>query len=253
MPNLRLIARLDIKGQNLIKTIQLEGMKIIGNPSHYAKKYYKQGADELIYIDTVASLYERNHLLEIIRETVKDVFIPITVGGGIRSLDDAASVLRSGADKVALNSSAIKNPSLLTKIADRFGSQSVVLSIEAKRISENQWEAYYYNGRERSGIDVLDWASRASELGVGEILLTSIDREGTGRGFDVELIKIFAKTISTPIIASGGIGKISDVIDLAQINGIDGIAMAGLLHFNQSTIDEIRSSCQLNQIKVREF
>ncbi|HAU1940509.1 TPA: imidazole glycerol phosphate synthase subunit HisF, partial [Legionella pneumophila] len=189
MSNVRLIARLDIKGPNLIKGVHLEGLRVVGNPNEYAMAYYAQGADELIYMDTVASLYGRNNLSEIVKTTAENVFIPITVGGGIRSVDDAKQLLRCGADKVAINTAATKNPTLISDIARRFGSQCVVLSIEAKRTVDGRWEVMTDNGREHTGMDVVDWARNGEEFGAGEILLTSIDQEGTRKGFDLELVK----------------------------------------------------------------
>ena len=161
----RLIARLDIKGPNLIKGIHLEGLRVIGDPQVYAKKYYEAGIDEILYMDTVASLYGRNHLEEVIRHTARDVFIPITAGGGIRSVEDAAKLLRSGADKVAINTAAVERPVLIAEVAKRFGAQCMVLSIEAKRIGPSQWEVYTNNGRERTGLDVEEWAKKAESLG----------------------------------------------------------------------------------------
>ncbi|HEM0907920.1 TPA: imidazole glycerol phosphate synthase subunit HisF, partial [Legionella pneumophila] len=196
MSNVRLIARLDIKGPNLIKGVHLEGLRVVGNPNEYAMAYYAQGADELIYMDTVASLYGRNNLSEIVKTTAENVFIPITVGGGIRSVDDAKQLLRCGADKVAINTAATKNPTLISDIARRFGSQCVVLSIEAKRTVDGRWEVMTDNGREHTGMDVVDWARNGEEFGAGEILLTSIDQEGTRKGFDLELVKQVSSMVS---------------------------------------------------------
>lgn len=178
MSNLRIIPRLDIKGPNLIKGIHLEGLRVMGDPQEFAIRYYEAGADELVYMDIVASLYGRNNLSDIIRRTADQVFIPITVGGGIRSVDDARHILRSGADKVAINTAAIARPELVTEVARRFGSQAMVLSIEAKQVGPGKWEAYTDNGRERTGLDVIEWVKRGVELGAGEVLLTSVDREG---------------------------------------------------------------------------
>ncbi len=175
----RLIARLDIKGPNLIKGVHLEGLRVIGDPQLFAQKYYQDGADELIYIDSVASLYGRNNLVDIVKHTAQNIFIPLTVGGGVRSVEDANLLLRSGADKVAINTACMSNPSLINELANRFGSQCVVLSIEAKKTSKGHWEAYTDNGREKTGKDVLSWVLEAVERGVGEVLLTSVDQEGT--------------------------------------------------------------------------
>nr|Q9RDX2.1 RecName: Full=Imidazole glycerol phosphate synthase subunit HisF; AltName: Full=IGP synthase cyclase subunit; AltName: Full=IGP synthase subunit HisF; AltName: Full=ImGP synthase subunit HisF; Short=IGPS subunit HisF [Legionella pneumophila]CAB65215.1 HisF protein [Legionella pneumophila] len=210
MSNVRLIARLDIKGPNLIKGVHLEGLRVVGNPNEYAMAYYAQGADELIYMDTVASLYGRNNLSEIVKTTAENVFIPITVGGGIRSVDDAEQLLRCGADKVAINTAATKNPTLISDIARRFGSQCVVLSIEAKRTVNGRWEVMTDNGREHTGMDVVDWARNGEKFGAGEILLTSIDQEGTRKGFDLELVKQVSSMVSIPVIASGGMGKLEE-------------------------------------------
>src|SRR6185437_12546090 len=188
MRTVRLIARLDIKAPNLIKGIHLEGLRVIGDPNVYARRYYEQGADELIYMDIVASLYERNSLTDIVEKATRNVFVPLTVGGGVRSVEDARKLLASGADKVGINTAAVRRPALIAEIAQRFGSQAVVLSIEAKRSSPGHWEAYTDNGREHTGLDVVAWAKRATELGAGEILLTSVDQEGTRKGLDVALV-----------------------------------------------------------------
>ena len=179
----RLIARLDIKGPNLIKGVHLEGLRVLGDPQEYASKYYAQGADELIYIDIVASLYGRSKLPEIVSRTVENIFIPLTVGGGIRNIDDVKELLRAGADKVAINTAAVQRPELISEISRRFGSQCMVLSIEAKKQSDGLWEVYTDSGREKTGIDVVDWAEEGVSKGAGEILLTSIDAEGLGEGF----------------------------------------------------------------------
>lgn len=169
MKNIRLIARLDIKGPNLIKGIHLEGLRVIGSPNEHALGYYLQGADELIYMDSVASLYGRNHLSEIIKAAANNIFVPMTVGGGIRSVDDATSILRSGADKVAVNTAAVASPGLITEIARRFGSQCMVLSVEAKQIGGDHWEVYTDNGRERTNIDVIKWIKKGVSMGGGNI------------------------------------------------------------------------------------
>lgn len=251
MSNSRLIARLDIKGSNLIKSIQLEGLRKLGDPNKFAVKYYEQGIDEIIYMDIVASLYERTSLLNIVRRTTQDVFIPITVGGGIRSTDDAREVLRAGADKIAINTAAIKNPDLIQDISKRFGSQCMVLSIEAKKVAQGKWEAYYDNGREKTGIDVVEWAKKGYELGAGEILLTSVDREGTARGFDVELIKAVSTVVPIPVIASGGMGDIDDLVRAVVEGCADAVAMAHVLHYNKMTIPDVRAAAAHHNVNVR--
>jgi imidazole glycerol-phosphate synthase subunit HisF len=251
--NTRLIARLDIKGPNLIKGIHLEGLRVIGQPNEYAKRYYEQGADELIYIDCVASLYGRNSLGDIVQNAAKDVFIPMTVGGGIRSIDDAVHILRCGADKVAINTAAVANPNLITDIARRFGSQCMVLSIEAKRVGPDRWEAYTDNGREETGLDVIEWVKRGVLLGAGEVLLTSVDQEGTRKGFDIALINAVTQEISVPVIASGGMGTTKHMVDAVESGGADAVAMADMLHYGRASIGEIRASARHAGLHVRKY
>jgi cyclase len=253
MKKVRLIARLDIKGPNLIKGVHLEGLKVIGSPNEYALKYYKQGADELIYMDSVASLYGRNHLGEIIKDAAKEIFIPMTVGGGIRSVEDATEILRSGADKVAINTAAVANPALITQLAEKFGSQCVVLSIEAKKNSNGHWEVLTENGRERSGLDVVEWAIQGCSNGAGEILLTSVDMEGTKKGFDNELLKAVSSQVEIPVIASGGMGKLSDAVDAIEKGEANAVAMADILHYGKATFSEVREELKVNRISVRNY
>jgi imidazole glycerol-phosphate synthase subunit HisF len=241
MKNIRLIARLDVKAPNLVKGVQFEGLRKIGDPNQFAVKYYSQGIDEIIYIDIVASLYERNSLLDIVARTTEDVFVPITVGGGLRSIEDVGKALRAGADKVAINTAVIKDHNLITQVARKFGSQCMVLSIQAKKNGDNIWEAYYDNGRERSGIDVVRWAKKGAELGAGEILLTSVDQEGTGEGFDVDLVKEVSDVVGIPVIAGGGMGCHEDLKRVLDEGKADAVAMAHVLHYGHLTIPEIRN------------
>jgi imidazole glycerol-phosphate synthase subunit HisF len=250
--NLRIIPRLDIKGKNLIKGVQLEGLRVMGDPQEFALKYYRAGADELVYMDIVASLYGRNNLSDIIRRAADQVFIPITVGGGIRSVEDARHILRSGADKVAINTAAIARPDLIGEVARHFGSQAMVLSIEAKRVAQGKWEAYTDNGRERTGLDVLQWLRRGVEMGAGEILLTSVDREGTRKGFDIDLIRQVCEAATVPVIASGGMGSIEDFLMAAQLGRPDGISMADTLHYNRLELGDIRAAALQAGLAVRQ-
>ncbi len=253
MRNIRLIARLDIKGPNLIKGIHLEGLRVMGSPNEHALRYYQQGADELIYMDCVASLYGRNSLSDIVQSAARNVFVPITVGGGIRSVDDATHLLRCGADKVAVNTAAVANPKLISDIARRFGSQCMVLSIEAKQIAPDRWEVYTDNGRERTGLDVIDWVKRGIALGAGEILLTSVDREGTRKGFDIQLLRAVTQEVAVPVIASGGMGKPEDMIAAVQQGEADAVAMADILHYRRATVGDIRRAAQAAGIEVRSY
>jgi cyclase len=243
---------LDIKGPNLIKGVHLEGLRVIGSPNEHALRYYEQGADELVYMDIVASLYGRNSLADIVEKAARDVFVPMTVGGGIRSVDDATRLLRAGADKVAVNTAAVQNSVLILEIAKRFGSQCMVLSIEAKQIGADRWEAYTDNGRERTGLDVIEWVKKGVALGAGEILLTSVDREGTKKGFDTRLIRAVTDVVSVPVIASGGMGEPAHVADAVRQGGADAVAMADILHYRRASIEDIRAAAVAAGIDVRK-
>lgn len=253
MRNIRIIARLDIKGPNLIKGIHLEGLRVVGSPGEHALRYYQQGIDELIYMDCVASLYGRNHLGSIVSSAAKDIFVPMTVGGGIRSVDDATQILRAGADKVAVNTAAVSNPQLITEVARRFGSQCMVLSVEAKQVGHERWEVYTDNGRERTGLDVIEWVKRGVALGAGEILLTSVDREGTRKGFDTALVRAVAAEVSVPVIASGGMGKPEDLVDVVLEGGADAVAMADILHYKRADVGSIRAIAMAAGLGVRDY
>jgi cyclase len=248
--SVRLIARLDVKGENLIKGVHLEGLRVVGDPQEYARRYYEQGADELIYMDIVASLYGRSNLVDIVKRAARDIFVPLTVGGGIRSTDDVMNLLSAGADKVAINTAAVHRPELITEVAQKFGSQCMVLSIEAKRHGENYWEVYTDCGRERSGLDVTDWVIRGIELGAGEILLTSIDQEGTRKGFDIHLLKAVNKFAKVPVIVSGGYGEHCHLLDAID-SGADGVAFADALHYKRTDFPELRSIAAKTNVKVR--
>ena len=230
--NIRVIARLDIKGPNLVKGIHLEGLRVLGKPERFANYYYENGADELIYMDVVASLYNRNSLKEIITKTAKEIFIPLTVGGGIRTTEDINDVLRAGADKVSLNTAAINNPDVIKKASKKFGSSTIVVSIEAIKQPNGKYLAYTDNGREYSGVEVMSWAKKVEELGAGEIVLTSVDHEGTGFGFDIDLVKLVSNTVSIPVIAHGGAGKIEDIKDVILNGNADAVAIASMFHYN---------------------
>lgn len=251
MMRTRLIPRLDVKGKNLIKGIHLEGLRVIGDPQEYARKYYEQGADELLYVDVVASLYGRNSLHDIVRRAAQDVFVPLTVTGGLRSVDDVREMLRAGADKVGINTAATKRPELISEVARKFGSQCMVLSIEAKRVAPGRWEAYTDNGREPTGQDVVEWARRGVELGAGEILLTSVDQEGTRDGFDLALIAAVTQAVPVPVIASGGMGSPDDAVKAVRESMADAVAMADILHYNRATLGDVRAAALAAGVDVR--
>ena len=231
MRYIRIIPRLDIKGPNLVKGIHLEGLRVLGKPEDFAQSYYEQGADELIYQDTVASLYQRNNLTEIVTRTAKNIFIPLTVGGGIRSLEDINKVLRAGADKVSINTTAIGNPDFINQASRTFGSSTIVAAVEAIRQPDHSYLAFTDNGREYSGVEVLSWVKEVAERGAGEILLTSIDREGTGNGYDLDMIQMVSSAVTIPVIAHGGAANVSHITDAINLAGADAVAIASMLHY----------------------
>lgn len=250
MARLRIIPRLDIKGPNLIKGIRLEGLRVVGDPHEFALRYYQQGADELVFMDIVASLYQRNNLTDIVARAADRVFIPITVGGGIRCLADVDTLLRSGADKVAINTAAIARPALITEVSRRYGAQCMVLSVEAKQRGPGRWEAYTENGREPTGLAVVDWIEQAVALGAGEVLLTAVDQEGTRKGLDLELLRAVNARVEVPVIISGGFGPVQDLADAAAA-GASGVAIADALHWNRTTVPELKQQARAMGLEVR--
>jgi imidazole glycerol-phosphate synthase subunit HisF len=244
MKPIRLISRLDIKNLFLIKSINLEGLNKIGDPNEFAIDYYKKGIDEIILIDCVASLYGRNNLTNIIKKITKEIFVPVTVGGGIKTVTDVKEILKSGADKVAVNTAAVRRKNLIKEISEEIGKQSLIISIQAKK-RQDKWEVFTESGKQSTGIDLVDWVSEVIGLGAGEILLTSIDKEGTQSGFDLKLIKAVSKICNIPLIISGGFGNLShlDNLFIEEIN-IDGIAIAHALHYKKFEINEIRKKIE---------
>ncbi|MGD8386341.1 MAG: imidazole glycerol phosphate synthase cyclase subunit [Desulfobacteraceae bacterium] len=228
----RIIPRLDIKGPNLVKGIHFEGLRVLGKPERFARYYYENGADELIYMDAVASLYGRNSLLQIVEKTAREIFIPLTVGGGLRTVDDIREALRAGADKVSINTAAMARPELVREASRAFGSSTIVVSIEAIQRSDGGFEAYTDFGRECTGVDALEWACKAVDLGAGELMVTSIDREGTGKGFELDLIKSIAEAVPVPVIACGGAGSIQHVQDVLAQGMADAVCLASMLHYH---------------------
>ena len=231
MNKIRIIPWLDIKGPNLVKGIHLEGLRVLGKPEKFAKFYYNNGADELFFQDTVASLYDRNSLHNIIEKTAKEIFIPLTVGGGIRTIENINAILRAGADKVAINTEALKNPEFIRQAALSFGSSTIVIAIEAIKQSDGKYLAYTDNGREHTGVEVLNWAKQVESLGAGEIVVTSVDKEGTGEGFDYELMNLLTSSVTIPVIAHGGFGNPSDAINVINECKVDAISIASSFHY----------------------
>lgn len=243
--------RLDVKGSRLIKGLSFEGLRVLGPAEEFAARYYVEGIDEIFFVDAVASLYGRSSLVEILSQVAGNVFVPIVAGGGIRTVEDARRLLESGADKVALNTAAIERPSLISEIAGRFGSQCVVLSVQAKRTAIG-WECYTEGGRERTGLDAVSWIERGVEVGAGEILVTSVDRDGTHRGLDTELIRAVAATVPVPLIVGGGVGTSEDVVNGYE-SGADAVAVGSAFHYRRLSIGEVRGTCRSSGISLRKI
>jgi imidazole glycerol-phosphate synthase subunit HisF len=252
MKPIRIIARLDIKAPNLIKGVNLEGVRVVGDPRAFATRYYQEGIDEIVYMDAVATLYGRNSLAGLVSDTAEHVYVPMTVGGGLRSIEDVDAMMRAGADKIAINTAALKRPEVLREVSRRFGCQAMVLSVEAKRRRAGDgWEAYVDNGREKTGRDVIDWVCQAAEHGIGEILLTSVDQEGTCAGFDIPLLRAVTDAVHVPVVASGGMGRLDHAVAAVQEGGADAIAMAHVLHYRKLSLHDIRDHLARHGIEVR--
>lgn len=245
----RLIAKIEIKNGYVVKGLMMEGVERVGDPIEFAKCYYKEGADELILLDTVASLYQRIELPEIISNILEDTFLPICAGGGITSLDQAELLFRAGADKVCVNTGAIENPSLLKALADRFGSQSIVSQIDAK-LYRGQYMIFTNSGRDLSNYDLVEWMSIIQQQGVGEVLLTSIDKDGLSRGIDVNLIKLARSHCDVPLIYGGGVSNVSDIA-LSYKNGSDGCAIASAFHFKDLNIANVKDDLSRQELSMR--
>lgn len=250
MKKIRLIARLDVKGTRVVKGIFYEGWRDIGDPTAIAEQYYQQGADEILYMDIFASLTRRKPLFDVIRGVASNTYIPLTVGGGIRSIEDINSVLRAGADKIAINTHAIAKPSLIREASRKFGSQCIVVSIEAKK-KPCGYEAYVDHGRNVTEVDAIEWAKTVEQLGAGEILVSSVDRDGTMRGFDLDLLKQVSEAVSVPVIAGSGAGTTKHLVDAVKSCGADAVAVASMLHYKKSSIASIKSDIVDNGISIR--
>ncbi len=247
----RIIARLDIKGPDLVKGIHLEGLRVLGNPNFFAKEYYNDLVDELIYQDVVASLYQRNNLLDIVNKTSKNIFIPLTVGGGIKSIDDIKMALKVGADKVSINTAAVNNPEIINNAANTFGSSTIVVSIEVLKNQNGEYMVFTDNGREETGIKAIDWALEVCERGAGEIILTSIDKEGTGTGFDIDFINEVSNKIDIQVIAHGGAGTKEDILDVFRQTKASAVALSSIIHY--SKLNKVKKKDRKKLIGNTEF
>ncbi len=250
----RIIICLDIDSGRVVKGTKFKEIKDAGNPVELAKEYNKQGADELVFLDITASHEKRNIMINVVRNVAQQIFIPFTVGGGLKTIDDIKNILNAGADKVSINTTAVENPNFIKESANKFGSQCIVLAIDAKRNDKmkNGFEVYTYGGRKATGIDAIEWAKKGETLGAGEILLTSMDRDGTKSGFDLELIKTVNKKVKIPIIASGGVGELKHFVEVFKEGKADAALAASIFHYKKYTIQNIKSYCKKYGIVVRE-
>ena len=246
----RIIPCLDVKDGNVVKGIHFLGLKEVGDPVALAKKYYLDGADELAFLDISATVKKRKTMVEVVKKVAKEIFIPFTVGGGIQTVEDVRAMLMAGADKVSLNSAAIRNPSLIKEASERFGNQCVVLAVDAKRRKDNAgWNVYIEGGRKDTGIDCMEWIQKGVSLGAGEILLTSMDADGTKDGFDIELYKAVSKIVNVPVIASGGCGKMEDFVDALQVS--DAALAASIFHYDETSVQNVKKYLKEKGVAVR--
>ncbi|MBN2878856.1 MAG: imidazole glycerol phosphate synthase subunit HisF [Clostridia bacterium] len=247
----RIIPCLDVHEGRVVKGINFVNLQDAGDPVEIAKAYNKAGADEIVFLDITASSDKRDIMLEVVEKTAEEVFIPLTVGGGIRTVEDFRRILRVGADKISINSTALKNPQLISDAAWKFGSQCVVVAIDAKQNSDGTWNAYIEGGRKDFGIDAVNWAQQAEKLGAGEILLTSMDCDGTKEGYDIELTKAVSESVNIPVIASGGAGKLEHFADVCIKGKADAVLAASLFHYNELSIAQVKEYMKSQGIPVR--
>ena len=246
----RIIPCLDVKDGNVVKGIHFLGLKEVGDPVALAKKYFLDGADELVFLDISATVEKRKTMVEVVKKVAKEIFIPFTVGGGIQTVEDVRAMLMAGADKVSLNSAAIRNPSLIKEASERFGNQCVVLAVDAKRRKDNAgWNVYIEGGRKDTGIDCMEWIQKGVSLGAGEILLTSMDADGTKDGFDIELYKAVSKIVNVPVISSGGCGKMEDFVDALQVS--DAALAASIFHYDETSVQNVKKYLKEKGVAVR--
>lgn len=248
----RIIPCLDVDAGRVVKGVQFEGLVDAGDPVEVARRYDAHGADEIAFLDITASSDARDTILETVSAVAKEVFIPLTVGGGVRTLDDAKKLLRAGADKISINTAAVKRPQLIAETSKQFGAQCVVVAIDAKRENTKQrWQIYTHGGRQPTGLDAVKWATRAVELGAGELLVTSMDRDGTRKGFDIELLAAVTCAVNVPVIASGGVGELQHLADGILNGGADAVLAASIFHFGEHSIVDAKKFLAAQNISVR--
>tara|TARA_B100000029_G_scaffold51006_1_gene46406 strand:- start:116 stop:874 length:759 start_codon:yes stop_codon:yes gene_type:complete len=251
MLKIRIIPCLDVKDGKVVKGTKFVNLKYAGDPVKQAQIYDKQGADELCFLDITASSDKRNILYNVVKKTAQKCFMPLTVGGGVRSIKDIRKLLLCGADKVSINTAAIKNPKLIKEASKKFGNQCIVVAIDAKKIKKNKWEIFTHGGRKKTGIDAVKWAKKMEKFGAGEILLTSMDKDGTKSGFDLELTKNISNNLNIPVIASGGVGSIQHLIEGIKFGKASAVLAASIFHFGKYTIKQVKLKMKKKGIPVR--
>ena len=251
----RIIPCLDVDNGRVVKGVQFVDIRDAGDPIEVAKRYDQQGADEITFLDITATAHERDTMVHVVEAVASQVFIPLTVGGGIRTVDDIRKMLNAGADKVGINSAAVKNPEFVKQAAEKFGSQCIVVAIDAKRVSAegepNKWEIFTHGGRTSTGIDAVEWAKKMVDYGAGEILLTSMDRDGTKSGFDLDLTRAVSDAVAVPVIASGGVGELQDLTDGVKLGKADAVLAASIFHFGEHTVEEAKQQMASQGLEVR--
>jgi cyclase len=247
----RIIPCLDVTGGRVVKGTKFLNLRDAGDPVECAREYERQGADELVFLDITASSDERKTMVQVVERTAENVFMPVTVGGGIRSVEDVRLMLRAGADKVSVNTAAIQNPDLVRAGSDQFGSQCIVVAIDAKRRAGGGWEVYTHGGRNRTALDAVEWAKKVVGLGAGEILLTSMDADGTKDGYDLELTRAISEAVNVPVIASGGAGKLEHLYEVLTKGKADAVLAASIFHFGQYKVEDVKKYLRERNIRVR--
>lgn len=247
----RIIPCLDVRDGKVVKGINFVGIKEVGDPVELAKQYSDSGADEIVFLDITASHEGRATMLDVVRRTAEVVFVPLTVGGGIRTIDDVRDTLRAGSDKVGINSAAVRNPELINEAAKLFGRQCIVAAVDARRVDDGSWHVVINGGRIDTGKDLLEWVQELEERGAGEILLTSMDADGTKAGYDLEMTKAVCDLVNIPVIASGGAGSVDDFADVFAATGCDAALAASLFHYGELTIDEVKDAMRARGIPAR--
>ena len=251
MSNIRIIPCLDVDNGRVVKGVNFVDLTDAGDPVEQAKLYYEGGADEICFLDITASHEKRKAMLEVVKKTTQNCFIPITVGGGVSNLEDINNLLLSGADKVSINTAAVKNMNFIKEASKKFGSQCIVVAVDAKKVSEEKWEVFTHGGRNKTGIDAIEYAKIAQSNGAGEILLTSMDKDGTKSGYDLSLLKEITSSLSIPVIASGGVGNLDHLYDGVKKGGASALLAASIFHFGELTIKEVKDYLKSKNIQVR--